>query len=71
MGMVNLELYGGDFAEMVSDSVIGVDFEVGVWGDHVPGIWRKSPCFLVFYTPHTLQNSHCCTSLTKMSEKIP
>ena len=49
--MVNLELCGGDFVEMVSDSVIGVDFEVGVWGDHVPGIWRKSPCFLVFCTP--------------------
>lgn len=34
----NLELCGGDFVEMVSDSVIGVDFWVGVWGDHVPGI---------------------------------
>ena len=49
--MVNLELCGGDFVEMVSDSVIGVDFKVGVWGDHVPGIWRKSPCLLVFCTP--------------------
>ena len=56
--MVNLELYGGDFVEMVSDSLVGVDFEVGVWEDHVPGIWRKSPCFLVFCTPI------CCKTLT-------
>lgn len=29
----------------------------------------KNPVFPGFLYPHTLQNSHCCTSITKMSEK--